>query len=209
MPAYIHAPIETAIISLLCKTRITPNQITIAGFIIGCSATVAFAVGRIGLGILAALIFGIVDGLDGKQSRVKIEMTERGKWEHHLDYLIENSWWLAIAFHLWRSGQFPNAFYFLALLIASHLLDEFAKRRVKIARGRLLDDVTPFDRAFRLIAARRNVYVWTLACGFLLDALPQSYGIMCGWAAFSAAVHLVRSIWICDGAVRRFVRIRS
>ena len=209
LPAYVHAPIETAIISLLCKTRITPNQITIAGFIIGCSATVAFAVGRIGLGILAALIFGIVDGLDGKQSRVKIEMTERGKWEHHLDYLIENSWWAVIAFHLWRSGQLPDAFYLLALLVGSHLLDEFAKRRAKMAKGRLLDDVAPFDRAFRLIAARRNVYVWILACGFLLDALPQSYGIMCGWAAFSAAVHLVRSIWICDGAVRRFVGIRS
>src|SRR5438093_10712393 len=135
LPAYIHAPIETAIISLLCKTRITPNQITIAGFIIGCSATVAFAVGRIGLGILAALIFGIVDVLDGKQSRVKIEMTERGKWEHHLDYLIENSWWQAIPFHLWRSGQSPNAFYFLAWLIGSHLLDEFAKRRAKMITG--------------------------------------------------------------------------
>src|SRR5438445_7747209 len=174
LPAYIHAPIETAIISLLCKTRITPNQITIAGFIIGCSATVAFAVGRIGLGILAALIFGIVDGLEGKQSRVKIEMTERGKWEHHLDYLIANSWWLAIALLLWRSGQFPNVFYFFALLIGSHLLDEFAKRRSKMAKGRLLDDVTPFDRAFRLIAARRNVSVWILACGFLLNAFPQS-----------------------------------
>src|SRR5207245_1233300 len=125
LPAYFHAPIETGIISLLCKTRITPNQITIAGFIIGCGTTAAFAVGRVGLGILAALIFGIVDGLDGKQSRVKIEMTERGKWEHHLDYLIENSWWAAIAFHLWRSGQFPNVFYFFALLIGSHLLDEF------------------------------------------------------------------------------------
>ncbi|PYK84546.1 MAG: hypothetical protein DME41_02385, partial [Verrucomicrobia bacterium] len=170
LPAYFHAPIETGIISLLCKTRITPNQITIAGFIIGCGATAAFALDRVGLGILAALIFGMVDGLDGKQSRVKIEMTERGEWEHHLDYLIENSWWAAIAFHLWRSGQFPNVFYFFALLIGSHLLDEFAKRRVKMARGRLLDDVTPFDRAFRLIAARRNVYVWTLACGLLLDA---------------------------------------
>ncbi|PYX05437.1 MAG: hypothetical protein DMG88_21585, partial [Acidobacteria bacterium] len=137
LPAYIHGPIETVIISLLCKTRITPNQITVGGFVIGCSATAAFVVGRIGLGILAALIFGIVDGLDGKQSRVKIETTERGKWEHHLDYLIENSWWLAIAFHLWRSGQSPNVFYFLTLLIASHLLAEFAKRRVKIARGRL------------------------------------------------------------------------
>src|SRR5881392_1784693 len=209
LPAYIHAPIETGIISLLCKTRITPNQITIGGFVIGCSATAAFALGRVGLGILAALIFGIVDGLDGKQSRVKIETTERGKWEHHLDYFIENSWWLAIAFNLWRSGQFPNVFYFLALLIASHLLDESAKRWAKRVKGRLLDDIAPFDRAFRLIAARRNVYVWILACGFLLGAFPQSYAVICEWAAFSAAVHLARSIWICDGAVRRFVGIRS
>jgi phosphatidylglycerophosphate synthase len=210
LPAYIHGPIETAIISLLCKTRITPNQITIGGFVIGCSATAAFVIGRVGFGILAALIFGIVDGLDGKQSRVKIETTERGKWEHQLDYLIENSWWAAIAFQLWRSGQFPNAFICLGLLIGSHLLDEFAKRRAKMVKGRLLDDISPFDRAFRLIAARRNVYVWILACGFLLHAFPQSYAVICGWAAFSAAVHLVRSIWICDSsAVRRVVGSRS
>jgi phosphatidylglycerophosphate synthase len=210
LPAYIHAPIETAIISLLCKTPVTPNQITMAGLIIGCSATVALALGRIGFGIIAALVFGVIDGLDGKQSRVKIETTERGKWEHHLDYLIENSWWAAIAFVLWRSGQFPNVFYFFALLIGSHLLDEFAKRRAKMVKGRLLDDVAAFDRAFRLIAARRNVYVWILACGFLLHAFPQSFAVICGWAAFSAAVHLVRSIWICDSsAVRRFVGIRT
>jgi phosphatidylglycerophosphate synthase len=204
-PAYIHAPIETAIISLLCKTRITPNQITIGGFVIGCGATAAFALGHVGLGVIAALIFGIVDGLDGKQARVKIETTERGKWEHYLDYFIENSWWAAIAFQLWRSGQFPNAFYFFALIVGSRLLHEFAKRPVTMAKGRLLDDVAPFDRAFRLIAARRNVYVWILACGFLLNAFPQSYAVICGWAAVSAAVHLMRSIWICHGAVRRFV----
>jgi phosphatidylglycerophosphate synthase len=209
LPAYIHAPIETAIISVVCKTRITPNQITIVGFIIGSSATAAFALGRIGLGILAALIFGIVDGLDGKQSRVKIETTELGKWEHHLDDLIEYSWWTAIAFQLWRSGLFPNVFYFFTLLIGSHLLDHFARRRTKMAKGRLLDDVAPFDRAFRLIAARRNVYVWILACGFLLHAFPQSYAVVCAWAAFSAAVHLGRSVWICDSsAVRRSVGIR-
>ena len=209
LPAYLHAPIETAIISLLCKTRITPNQITIGGFVIGCSATAAFLAGRVGLGIIAALLFGIVDGLDGKQARVKIETTERGKWEHQLDYLIENSWWLAIAFNLWRSGQFPNVFYFLALLIASHLLAGFAKRRVKIARGRLLDDVAPFDRAFRLIAARRNIYVWVLAAGFLLGTFPQSYAIICGWAAVSAAVHLMRSVWICNVLRRRVVDSRA
>ena len=207
-PAYVHAPIETALISRLCKSPVTPNQITIAGLIIGCCATVAFVTGRIGLGIIVALIFGIVDGLDGKQARVKIETTKRGKWEHHLDYLIENSWWAAIAFYLWRSGQFPNAFYFLALLIASHLLDESAKRWAKMVKGRLLDDVAPFDRGFRLIAARRNVYVWILACGFLLHAFPQSYAIICGWATVSAAVHLVRSIWISRASRRRVVDTR-
>src|SRR5438132_7763407 len=71
LPAYIHGPIETALISLLCKTQITPNQITIGGFIIGCSATAALALGRLGLGILAALIVGIVAGRDGKQARLK------------------------------------------------------------------------------------------------------------------------------------------
>jgi phosphatidylglycerophosphate synthase len=209
LPAYIHAPIETALISLLCKTRITPNQITIAGFIIGCSATAAFVLGRFGLGILAALIFGIVDGLDGKQARVKIEMTERGQWEHYLDYLIENSWWAAIAFHLWQSAQLRSAFYFLALLIGSHLLDEFAKRRAKMATGRLLDDLAPFDRAFRLIAARRNVYVWILAFGFLLNAFPQTYAGICGWAAVSAAVHFVRSVWICNARGRQAIASRA
>ena len=208
-PAYVHAPIETAIVAILCKTRITPNQVTIAGFVIGCAATAAFALGRVGLGLLAALAFGIVDGLDGKLSRVKVETTERGKWEHHLDYLIENSWWTAIAFHLWQTAQLRSAFCFLALLVASHLLDEFVKRRVKMATGRLLDDVAPFDRAFRLIAARRNVYVWVLAAGFLLGAFPKSYAIICGWAAVTAAVHLVRSVWICNAIGRRVVDSRA
>ena len=204
-PAYVHAPIEAAIVALLCKTRITPNEVTIAGFFIGCGATAAFVFGHVGLGLLAALVFGIVDGVDGKLSRVKVETTERGKWEHHLDYLIENSWWTGIAFYLWQSAQLRTAFYFLALLIASHLLDEVVKRRAKIATGRLLDDVAPFDRAFRLIAARRNVYVWVLAGGFLLGAFPQSYATVCGWAAFTAAVHVLRSVWICNAIGRRIV----
>lgn len=208
-PAYVHAPIETAIVSLLCKTRITPNQVTIAGFIIGCGATIAFVLGRVGVGLLAALVFGIVDGLDGKLSRVKVETTERGKWEHHLDYLIENSWWTTIAFYLWHSAQLPSAFYFLALLVGSHLLDEVVKRRAKVATGRLLDDVARFDRAFRLIAARRNVYVWLLTGGFLLGAFAQSYAIICGWAAVTAAVHLVRSVWICNALRRRLLDSRA
>ena len=41
-----------------------------------------------------------------------------------------------------------------------------AGKVAEMVTGRLLRDLTPFDRAFRLIAARRNVYVCVLACGF-------------------------------------------
>src|SRR6266487_2369775 len=95
------------------------------------------------------------------------------------------------------------------MLMASVMQDESVKRRARLTKGRLIDDVTPFDRAFRLIAVRRNVYVWMLACGFLLGVFPQSYAIICGWAAFSAAVHLVRAIWIVNTRGRQVIDSRT
>lgn len=207
LPAYVHAPIENWIVSHLCRTGITPNQITIFGFVIGCGATVAFVTGHLWLGTAIALVFGVLDGLDGKQARVKIETTARGSWEHQLDYFIENSWWTALAFHLWRSGQFPNAFYFLLLLIGSDVVGRLAKKQAKIATGRQLDDIAPFDRAFRLIAGRRNIYVWMLACGLLLGAVGQAYTTICVWAAVTAAIHLLRSLWICRRNAGSFVPV--
>lgn len=203
LPAYLHAPIETWIISHLCKTQITPNAITIAGFVIGIITAICFATGHLGWGTLAALVFGLVDGLDGKQARVKIETTKRGEWEHELDYVIENSWWAAIAFYLWQSGQLPSAFYLFALLIVSHTLDGFVKLRTKILTGRQMDDLTRFDRAFRLIGGRRNIYVWMLAIGLLSGHFGDAYGAICGWAALTFAVHLVRFIGIYFGTSRR------
>ena len=84
-----------------------------------------------------------------------------------------------------------------------------AGRALDEATGRLLDDVAPFDRAFRLIAARRNVYVWVMAAGLLLGAFPKSYAIICGWAAVTAAVHLVRSFWIRSAVRNRVADSRA
>jgi 1L-myo-inositol 1-phosphate cytidylyltransferase / CDP-L-myo-inositol myo-inositolphosphotransferase len=196
LPAYVHGVIENWVILRLCKTRVSPNQITLAGVAIGFSATVAFATGHVGIAIILALIFGVVDGLDGKQARTKVEMTERGQWEHKVDYVIENSWWAAIAFHLWRSMQLPGAFYLLGVLVAAHSLDAFVKQRAKKLTGRSMDDVGPLDRAFRLIGARRNIYVWMLALGICLGNLAQTYVAICGWAVITLLFHLLRFIWI-------------
>ena len=86
-PALLHGPIETFIVARLCKTSIFPIS-SPSGNIAAWTATVLFATGQLVWGTALALIVGVLDGLDGKQARVKIETSEVGKLEHWLDTLF-------------------------------------------------------------------------------------------------------------------------
>ena len=65
-PALVHAPIEKWLVSHLCRTTITPNQITLGTGILGLSVTLLYAFGYLWIGALLALLVGILDGVDGK-----------------------------------------------------------------------------------------------------------------------------------------------
>ena len=189
LPAMVHAPTETWIIARLCKTSITPNQITFLTAAVSLLVTVLFATAHLWSGTILALIVGVLDGLDGKQARVKVETTKLGKREHIVDYVLELSWWTALACRFGAYGP-------LVLLVVSDLFDRFAKRVAKERTGRNLDDVAPFDRFVRLIGGRRNIYVWIFA-GSLLAGIPdQGFFAVCVWGALTAAVHVLRALWI-------------
>ena len=70
-------PIENFLVSLLCKTPITPNQLT-ATTNIAAWGDLPFYPGRLGWGTILALVVGVLDGLDGKQARVKIKASKLG-----------------------------------------------------------------------------------------------------------------------------------
>ncbi|HSH37626.1 MAG TPA: hypothetical protein VK993_02475, partial [Chthoniobacterales bacterium] len=72
LPAIAHGPIETAIIRRLCWTRITPMHITLFTAAVSSLVTVLFASGNLLAGTWLALVVGVLDGLDGKQARVKV-----------------------------------------------------------------------------------------------------------------------------------------
>ncbi len=105
-PALVHAPIENFLVSHLCRTAITPNQLTVFSNIVAWTATFLFATGHLGLGVTLALAVGILDGLDGKQARIKVETSKAGKLEHWFDALFEISWWIALAWYF-RSSASP------------------------------------------------------------------------------------------------------
>lgn len=194
LPAKLHGPIETWIIARLCRTAITPMRITLFTAAVSVVVTLLFASGQLVAGTLLALAVGILDGLDGKQARVKVETTQLGKREHVLDYVLELSWWMALAFHFTASAQVQNAYAFLALLAGSDVVDRLAKKQAKHVTGRNLDDVAPIDRFVRLIGGRRNIYIWIFAAGLVFGAPDKAFIALCCWGALTAAVHSLRAL---------------
>jgi phosphatidylglycerophosphate synthase len=168
-------------------------QITLFTAAVSVGVTALFASGRLVAGTILALIVGLLDGLDGKQARVKVETTELGKREHLLDYVLELSWWIALAYHFASSGALPTAYPLVLLLVGSDVVDRYAKRIAKHHTGRNLDDVAPIDRFVRLIGGRRNIYIWIFAIGLAAGAADKAFAFFCYWGAGTAAVHVVRA----------------
>jgi phosphatidylglycerophosphate synthase len=189
LPALVHAPIENWIVRHLCRTSITPNQITSTTMVVGVLVTILFATGSLWWGTLLALIVGVLDGVDGKLARFKVETTPMGQWEHELDYVVELSWWTALAFRFEAYGA-------LLLLIGSDLLGRAAKRAVKKQTGRNLDDASAFDRVVRTVAGRRNIYIWIFALGLSLGAPRLAFLAIAAWATICTAEYCARALKI-------------
>jgi hypothetical protein len=196
IPAILQSPVETWIMRWLCRTSITPNQISIFNFVVAFAATGFFATGHLWFGMVPALAVGVIDGLDGKQARVKIETTAAGKWEHYVDYLYEASWWVALAFWFQRSGELSHAWFWFFLIMAAEGIDQLAKQIAQLRIDRLLDDYSRFDRFVRLIGARRDVYAWSLAIGLALGAAASTYRLCAFWGIITTGVHVVRAVMI-------------
>jgi phosphatidylglycerophosphate synthase len=194
-PALIHAPIEKFLISHLCKTSITPHQLTIAWIVLAFATTILFALGHLVWGIVLALIVGILDGLDGKQARIKVETSKSGKLEHRFDSLFEVAWPSALAYHFYTVGQLPTAFIYLSMLLLAEALDGIGKAGVYSTSEKLMDEPGRFDRFVRLFGGRRNIYVWVLAVAVILGAPARALIVMAWWEALTAAIDLPHAAW--------------
>jgi 1L-myo-inositol 1-phosphate cytidylyltransferase / CDP-L-myo-inositol myo-inositolphosphotransferase len=195
-PAVVHAPIEKWIVSHLCRRSITPNQITLGTGILGLSVTLLYAFGHLWVGALLALLVGILDGVDGKLARLKVQTTRIGKGEHLLDYFVEMSWWAALAYHFHATGQVRYAYVIWLIFFACDSLERLAKWSVKLRVGRSIDDVSRFDRLVRYVAGRRNIYTWLFTFCLLSGTPATGFILLCLWGMATAAIHIFRALQI-------------
>jgi phosphatidylglycerophosphate synthase len=194
-PGFFDSPIEDWIVKRLCRTSIRPNQVTFVTMLIGLAVTALFATGRLWWGVALAYLIEVLDGVDGKLARTKVETTAAGEWEHDIDYTIELSWWTALAFHF-RATGLTTAYWLLAIYVISDLIDRLAKRSVKKKVGRNLDDVSNFDRFVRCIGARRNINIWILIAALALGDPANGFVLVCWWMAALALTHFFRALQI-------------
>jgi phosphatidylglycerophosphate synthase len=209
IPALIHGPIEKFLVSHLCKTSITPNHLTVLWAIGALATTLLFAEGQLVWGIAVALIVGIVDGLDGKQARIKVETTKGGKLEHQLDSLFAFVWPTALAYHFYISGQLPGAFRYLFVLLLGEALDGLGQAIIRFTSEKLMEEPGLFDRMVRLVGGRRNIYIWVLTVAVICGTPAKALIVMAWWEMVTAAIDLLRAGWSLYLLRRRKVALTS
>jgi len=195
-PALVHAPIEKWLVSHLCRTTITPNQITFGTAVLGLGVTLLYACGYLWAGVFLALVIGVLDGVDGKLARLKAKTTKLGKKEHDLDYFVETSWWMALAYHFQATGQIRYAYVIFFAFFVFHRLERMAIQAVQQRIGRNLDDFAPFDRLVRMVAGRRNIYTWLFTFFLVIGAPATGFIWVCFWGMASAVIHIFRALQI-------------
>jgi choline kinase/phosphatidylglycerophosphate synthase len=189
---YVNRPIENRIIYYISDLKITPNQLTIATNLLAWLVTYLFLTGHLLVGAVLTFVVGVMDGLDGKLARIRQRQTKLGRMEHAFDLLFEFSWLAALAFFLSRTeGPLPLQLCVLSLMFIAFYrfcYDQFS-RTMKIS----LDVYGRFERAFRRIAGRRNLYNLHILLGVIFGAPLYSLYTILVHSAITAFVYAYRA----------------
>jgi phosphatidylglycerophosphate synthase len=101
--------ISIAVSRLLVDTGITPNQMTIAGTIIGIAAFVVVFIGGAAALVPGAILLmtqSVLDGCDGELSRLKYLRSRKGEWLDQVgDDIVNLGYFVAVGSALARAGS--------------------------------------------------------------------------------------------------------
>jgi CDP-L-myo-inositol myo-inositolphosphotransferase len=191
---HVHKPVENKLVAYISKYNITPNQVTIVVNILAYIVTALFFFGHLFSASILSFIVGIADGLDGKLARVTLATSKLGLMEHPFDLLFEFSWFIAFSWHLFNAIGSPYPLIlciFIMLFIAfyRHVYDQFGR-----AMGKSLDDYGSFERFFRRVAGRRNLYNIPILVSILLGVPFYSLVFIVFHSGITAIVYSLRAM---------------
>ncbi len=159
---WINRPLSTRLSRYIVRTGVTPNQITVASFLMSLLGAGFLAAGGYlvaALGGLLIQVASVVDGCDGEVARLKGIATPRGAWlDTMLDRYADLAITLAIvtAYARHSPGLIPLIAGIIAatgFILVSYVTKEFAQRHSRVYPHDLLDRVKHRDLRLLVISA--------------------------------------------------------
>ena len=195
LACYVHKPIENKLVAFIAAHfKVTPNQLSIIVNILAYIVTALFFFGYLLPASILTFVVGIADGLDGKLARVKLKFSKLGVLEHSFDLLYEFSWFIALSLFLFQKTQravplILCTFIILFVTFYRNVYDQFRK-----AMGKSLDDAGNFERIFRRVAGRRNLYNLPILVSILLGAPLYALIFILFHSGITAIVYSARAM---------------
>ncbi len=189
---WINRPLSTRLSKYLVRTGVTPNQITVASFLMSLIGAGFLAAGGYAVGALGGLLIqaaSVIDGCDGEVARLKGMATPRGAWldtmlDRYADVAITLGIVTAYARH--APGLLPVTVGIVAatgFILVSYVTKEFARHHTGAYPHDLLDRMKHRDLRLLVISAGALV-------GFPYQAL-----ILAGVLSHAAVVGIMLQGW--------------
>jgi hypothetical protein len=105
------------------------------------------------------------------------------------DFFVEHLWYLTITAFLVASTGRRELWWIGGGLMVCDLLDNLLYYTGQVWLGKLLDELGPFERGFRLIGGRRNIYLWMFFLGFWAGIAVPTLVAALLWAILTVLVH--------------------
>lgn len=179
-----------------CARRdITPNQVTFASFVLVLVAGLCFYYGWFAAGLVAGWVMTLLDTVDGKLARVRVEASELGNiFDHGIDLIHPPFWYLAWAAGLEGPATDLNLGLLAWLIFGGYIGGRLAELAFRLLCGGSIFLWRPFDSWFRLITARRNPCLIILTVALVMGAPLAGLWVLVAWTLATTAVLWVRVV---------------
>lgn len=160
---------------ILAKTKITPNQITLAGLLVNCAVAFIIAKGQLSFFIIGLLIWlaGFIDALDGRVARVTGCTTVFGNFfDSVLDRYADSVIYLGILIYYLKSGRSDYVILIVITMMGS-LIVSYTRAKAESLGQKA--DVGLMPRAVRIIILGASFCVGQVFPGLLVIAVLSHF----------------------------------
>ena len=195
-----------AAVRACANRRISPNAVTLAGFMLMLATCWLFLEGWLWAGLVPAWLMTFLDTVDGKLARVTVQSSQFGHWLDHGMDIVHPPFW----YWLWGLSLTPlepiwglGFDALLALIVGGYLAGRLIEAAFHALGSVSMFAWRPFDAYFRLFTARRNPCLVILTLCLLVGAPAAGFALVALWTVLSSLVMLARLGVAAGSRIRR------